>query len=291
MDARESGCRGAFVAVPSPGDLAGGRARPAGERGGGPADARAEHFATGMLWMIACATPTMLALVLFRHYRTASAAHDAALREMAARSQTVDRLLDFSQTIQGAGKPEQIFDSLALFLHTELSLSGVAIIAHEPGRAAADVAQERLPRDAEPLRLLARRDGHRAVPLPPPEPAALLQAGGVARAAARSTRRFASRPTIRRTASRSPSAARRSSWCTCSCRRTSTWTEDRRQLAQTYINTASSSLITLHHLAEAERQSLTDALTGLVQPPVDGPAASARGRAGGASRRSRCRWS
>ena len=42
-----------------------------------------------------------------------------------------------------------------------------------------------------------------------------------------------------------------------------TWDEDRKQLAQTYVNAASSSLITLHHLAEAEKQSLTDALTGL----------------------------
>jgi diguanylate cyclase (GGDEF)-like protein len=43
----------------------------------------------------------------------------------------------------------------------------------------------------------------------------------------------------------------------------SAWTEDLRQLAQTYVNTASSTLITLNHLAEAERQSMTDALTGL----------------------------
>ena len=42
-----------------------------------------------------------------------------------------------------------------------------------------------------------------------------------------------------------------------------TWDEDRKQLAQTYVNAASSSLITLHHLAEAEKQSLTDGLTGL----------------------------
>jgi diguanylate cyclase (GGDEF)-like protein len=41
------------------------------------------------------------------------------------------------------------------------------------------------------------------------------------------------------------------------------WSEERRQLAQTYINAASSSLITLHHLSEAEKQSLTDGLTGL----------------------------
>ncbi len=42
-----------------------------------------------------------------------------------------------------------------------------------------------------------------------------------------------------------------------------TWTEDLKHLAQTYVNTASSTLITLNHVAEAERQSMTDGLTGL----------------------------
>jgi diguanylate cyclase (GGDEF)-like protein len=41
------------------------------------------------------------------------------------------------------------------------------------------------------------------------------------------------------------------------------WTEERRQLAQTYVNTAQSTLTSLHLLAEAEQQSMTDALTGL----------------------------
>src|SRR5206468_7216450 len=36
------------------------------------------------------------------------------------------------------------------------------------------------------------------------------------------------------------------------------WTEKRRQLAQTYINTAQSCLTSLHLLAEAEQQSMTD---------------------------------
>jgi diguanylate cyclase (GGDEF)-like protein len=44
---------------------------------------------------------------------------------------------------------------------------------------------------------------------------------------------------------------------------TETWTEDRRQLAHTYVNTAQSAMTSLHLLAEAEQQSLTDALTGL----------------------------
>ncbi len=41
------------------------------------------------------------------------------------------------------------------------------------------------------------------------------------------------------------------------------WTQERRQLAQTYVNTAQSALVSLHLLAEAEKQSMTDALTGL----------------------------
>jgi diguanylate cyclase (GGDEF)-like protein len=41
------------------------------------------------------------------------------------------------------------------------------------------------------------------------------------------------------------------------------WTEELMQLAQTYVNTAQSTLISLHLLAEAEKQSMTDALTGL----------------------------
>jgi diguanylate cyclase (GGDEF)-like protein len=41
------------------------------------------------------------------------------------------------------------------------------------------------------------------------------------------------------------------------------WNEQRRQLAQTYVNTAYSTLISLHLLAEAEKQSMTDALTQL----------------------------
>jgi diguanylate cyclase (GGDEF)-like protein len=42
-----------------------------------------------------------------------------------------------------------------------------------------------------------------------------------------------------------------------------TWTEERKQLAQTYVNTAVSTLISLELLAEAEKQSMTDSLTGL----------------------------
>jgi diguanylate cyclase (GGDEF)-like protein len=41
------------------------------------------------------------------------------------------------------------------------------------------------------------------------------------------------------------------------------WTQENKQLAQTYVNTAQSALISLYLLAEAEKQSMTDAMTGL----------------------------
>jgi diguanylate cyclase (GGDEF)-like protein len=41
------------------------------------------------------------------------------------------------------------------------------------------------------------------------------------------------------------------------------WTEERRQLAHAYVNTAYSTLMSMHLIAEAEKQSMTDALTGL----------------------------
>jgi diguanylate cyclase (GGDEF)-like protein len=42
-----------------------------------------------------------------------------------------------------------------------------------------------------------------------------------------------------------------------------TWSEERKQLAQTYVNTAIATLISMDLLAEAEKQSMTDVLTGL----------------------------
>src|SRR5438034_10294075 len=58
--------------------------------------------------------------------------YEEAQRILATRTSTVDRLLDFSQTIQGAGTLEQVFAALAHYLRTELNLAGVTIVANEP---------------------------------------------------------------------------------------------------------------------------------------------------------------
>src|SRR5437016_4175296 len=84
------------------------------------------------VWAIALATASSTATALLYHkLRGARREHASALATMTSRSTTVDRLLEFSQTIQAAGKSEQIFDALTLSLHSEFSLSGLAIVAHE----------------------------------------------------------------------------------------------------------------------------------------------------------------
>jgi diguanylate cyclase (GGDEF)-like protein len=212
--------------------------------------------------IVGCGVPSYLALKLFQRLRATQSAHRDTLATMGQRSRTVDRILEFSQTIQAAGKPEQIFDSLTLFLHHEFKLSGIAILAHDPESLPsttlkalfpADLAKQgcsvaemdtglcpcirqNLPRCFKPEASPVRCSLDDALKLPPDHPAFCI-----------------------------PFTVGRKTQCTVHMLLPpgSVWTEELRQLAQTYVNAASSSLITLHHLAEAEKQSLTDSLTGL----------------------------
>ena len=215
-----------------------------------------------MVETLGCIAALILAGGLYRELRQSKNAHRASEVAMGRRSRTVDRLLDFAQTIQGAGKPEQIFDSLTLYLHGELGLSGVVVLAHEPDalppttlksaypssivRTNCAVAEmettlcpclrQNLPRCFKPQASPVRCSIDDALHLPADHPAYCIPF-------------TVGRKTQLMVHMLLPPGQ--------------TWTEDLRQLAQTYVNTASSSLITLHHLAEAEKQSLTDALTGL----------------------------
>jgi diguanylate cyclase (GGDEF)-like protein len=181
---------------------------------------------------------------------------------LAARTQTVDRLLEFSQTIQGAGHPEQIFQCLSFFLRTELGLAGLAIVAYAPESAAPlqvkaswpddlvaneinlsemDTAlcpclRQNLPREFAPACSPVRCAIDRAIRLPETHPAYCV-----------------------------PFTLGRRSQCVVHMLlpEEHAWTEQLKQLAATYINTAYSSLMSLNLLAEAEQRSLTDPLTQL----------------------------
>lgn len=216
----------------------------------GPADV--------LVRFLAWATPTILATILLRHM------HGATKRQadLTAQSKTVNRLLEFSQTIQGAGKAEQVYRTLGQFLQNELGLAGLVVVASEPDaippiqvkvalpeslmRADAPVGEmdpalcpclrQNLPKlfqtECSPVRCAVDA----SLTLPPAHPAYCIPFT-VGRRAQLLVHMLL------------PVGG--------------AWTEDAKQLAQTYVNTASSTLITLNQVVEAERQSMTDALTGL----------------------------
>src|ERR1700729_3809525 len=83
------------------------------------------------MWLLVTLFFTAAALGTVIYFTQPMRAHKAARLVLAERTATVDRLLDFSQTIQGAGKPDQIFETLSHFLRTELGLAGMAILPSE----------------------------------------------------------------------------------------------------------------------------------------------------------------
>ena len=166
------------------------------------------------------------------------------------------------------------------------------IIASEPEALPPHPGQGRLADDAARAERPVARDGHRACA---PASARTCRAASSPTArpcAARSTTSLtlaADPPRLLHPVQRRPQDAGPGAHAAAAERQA--WTEERRQLAQTYVNTASSSLITLHHLAEAEKQSMTDGADRPVQPPVDGQLCSSAKSRWPSGTGSRCRSS
>jgi diguanylate cyclase (GGDEF)-like protein len=194
--------------------------------------------------------------------RQAQADHEASKRTLAQRTTTVDRLLDLSQIIQGAGQPDQVFASLGFFLRSELGLAGLVIYAHEPAALPAITAKASWPQD------LLRQDR----PISEMDPALcpclrqnlprMFRADG-------SPVRCSIDESLRLGPDHAAYAIPFNVGGDAQCvvhmllPPPQQWTEERRQLAHTYINTAYSALTSMHLLAEAEKQSMTDSLTQL----------------------------
>lgn len=198
---------------------------------------------------------------LIADVRRARIEHQAAAQVVAERARTVDRLLEFSQTVQGAGKPEQIYNTLTHFLSTDLKLSGLVIIAHE-----AESVPPLHVKAAWPAHLL--REDHPVTDVDAAMCPCLRQnlprqytPGSPVRCAIDTCLTY----DTDHPAYCIPFTIGRSARCVVHMLlpKGSEWTEPLRHLAQTYVNAAYSSLISLHLLAEAEKQSMTDALTGL----------------------------
>jgi diguanylate cyclase (GGDEF)-like protein len=208
------------------------------------------------------AAPTLLAGYVLTRARRDLHSHRAVHHELVAHSDALSRLLEFSQTIQGAGRADQILSTLAHFLQAELGLSRLVIMSSDPdaipplqvkaalpesasgspGASAGEMdpslcpcLRQGLPKHFKPDGLPVRCSIEDALCLPPSHPAYCI-----------------------------PFNVRRAQVLVHMLLPPSQeWTHERMQLAQTYVNAASSALITLNHLSEAEKQSMTDALTGL----------------------------
>jgi diguanylate cyclase (GGDEF)-like protein len=192
----------------------------------------------------------------------ADPSRDAPCAPIEQRTRTLDRLLEFSQTIQGAGKPEQVFAALGHYLQTELTLAGLVILTNEPESVPTVQVKTSWPADV----LLAHR------------PVAEMEQSTCPCLRQHLPREFKADGCPVRCAIDSSLAldATHPAFCVPFTvgRRTQVlvhmlmspkqiWTDDQKQLAQTYCNTAQSALVSLNLLAEAEQQSMTDALTGL----------------------------
>src|SRR5688572_9050251 len=207
---------------------------------------------------LAWAAPTILAIILLRHMQGATKRQ----ADLTAQSNTVNRLLEFSQTVQGAGKPDQIHATLSHFLQNELGLAGIAIVTSEP--EAIPPIQVKVAWPDSLLRTdppIAEMDPHLCPCLRQSLPKHFRPDCSPVRCAIDASLTLpAAHPAFC-----IPFNVGRKAQVLVHMLlpQTQVWSDERKQLAQTYVNTASSTLITLNHLAEAEKQSMTDGLTGL----------------------------
>jgi diguanylate cyclase (GGDEF)-like protein len=194
--------------------------------------------------------------------RQSLAEHDSSKQVLAERTRTVDRLLEFSQTIQGVGKPEPIFATLAHFLQVELNLAGIVIVSSDPEQTPSTQSKAIWPDSLlRPEQSIHELESATCPCLRQNLPRTFKCNGAPVRCAIDQCITL---------------GAEHSAYCIpfnigrktqvlvhMLLNSTDTWTDSKRQLAQTYCNTACSTLMSLHLLSEAEKQSLTDALTGL----------------------------
>jgi diguanylate cyclase (GGDEF)-like protein len=188
--------------------------------------------------------------------------HEASKRTLAQRTNTVNRLLDFSQTIQGAGNAEQIFSSLGFFLRSELGLAGVVVYAHAPDQLPPITVKTSWPDELlRADRPISEMDASLCPCLRQNLPREFRADGSPVRCEIDRSLRLGPE----HAAYCIPFQVGRSAQCAAHMLLPpgEAWTEQRKQLAHTYVNCAYSALVSLHLLAEAEKQSMTDALTGL----------------------------
>jgi diguanylate cyclase (GGDEF)-like protein len=212
-------------------------------------------------WLSAAVVVVLAASAAVAYLVRLSRVQLGAQKTLAERTATVNRLLDFSQSIQGAGKPDQILQTLSHFLRTELALSGLAILTSNPDEVPAVQMRVAWPDDLVNPGSMADFDTALCPCLRQNLPRTFGAEGSPIRCTLDSSLKL---PTTN-PAYCIPFTIGRKSQAVIHMLlpQYQAWTEQKRQLAQTYVNSANSALTNLFLLAEAEKQSSTDALTGL----------------------------
>ncbi len=212
---------------------------------------------------VACSLLALLlmALLLVRTALTV-ARGERARHIVEERAQAVDLLLDFSQTIQGAAQTDQILATLGQALRKALSLAGVVILAHEPDGIPSTCLKSVVPADLVNATSACVEFDPAMCPCMRQKQSRLFVADGS--------------PVRCSVDAMLKLAATHPAFCVpmqvgpkvqvavhLLLPPTESWTDAARQLAQTYVNTAQSTMISLHLLSDAEQRSMTDPLTGL----------------------------
>lgn len=181
-------------------------------------------------------------------------------QNLADRTRTVDRLLEFSQTIQGAGRIDQIFPTLCHFMESELGVAGATILSHD-----ADPTTGVIVKACRPEGLLngsvAEFDKGLCPCLRQSQPRVFKAGDSPVRC---TIDQYLTLPHSHEQYCIPFNVGTKMQFVLHMLLSVGeTWTEQRRQLALTYANTAQSALTSLQLLADAEKQSMTDALTGM----------------------------
>jgi diguanylate cyclase (GGDEF)-like protein len=210
--------------------------------------------------IIAVSTATLSAVLSGILVTRALLKRSAYLRDLQERSQIITRLLSFSQTIQGAGRADQIYPTLGHYLRTELDLAGMAILTHEADAVPDVQVQMKWPED-----LLNRSPVEFDAALCPclrqNLPWKFEPGGSPMRCMVDASLRLGPEHAaycIPFTFARRVQVAAH-----MLLKPGNVWTEHRQELAQAYVNTAQAALTALQLLHDAEKQSMTDGLTGL----------------------------
>jgi diguanylate cyclase (GGDEF)-like protein len=213
------------------------------------------------IWLLVVVLEALAGIGVLIYLTRPIRAHRAAQASLEERTATVDRLLDFSQTIQGAGKPDQVFETLSHFLRTELGLAGLAILTSEAETVPAIQLRSAWPADLVTTAPLGEMDGALCPCLRQNLPRTFRPEAATVRCAIDACLKLP--PSHPAYCVPFNIGRRMQAVVHMLLPPGGQWSETRRQLAQTYVNSAHSVLTSLHLLAEAEKQSMTDGLTGL----------------------------